>query len=75
MLNWSFVLERIKDELCVASQPLEKTDEEIVDYLKRNALKKFESAGVIQTHSGGMKGTYIKINNEYLLDELNKLNV
>ena len=42
MLNWSFVLERIKDELCVASQPLEKTDEEIVDYLKRNALKKFE---------------------------------
>ena len=42
MLSWSFVLERIKDELVVASQPLEKTDEEIVDYLKRNALKKFE---------------------------------
>ena len=38
-----------------------------------NALRKFESAGVIQTHSGGMRGTYIKINNEYLLDELNKL--
>lgn len=42
MLNWSFVLERVKDELQVANQPLEKTDEEIVDYLKRNALKKFE---------------------------------
>lgn len=42
MINWSFILERIKDELVVANQPLEKTDNEIVDYLKRNALKKFE---------------------------------
>lgn len=42
MLNWSFITQRIKDELVVANQPLEKSDDEIVDYLKRNALKKFE---------------------------------
>jgi len=38
-----------------------------------NALRKFESAGVIETKSLGMKGTYIKVLNEKLLDELNKL--
>ncbi len=35
-----------------------------------NALRKFESAGVIESRSGGMKGTYIKIMNNYLLDEI-----
>ena len=38
-----------------------------------NALRKFESAGIIQTHSGGMKGTYIKLQNEYLLEELKEI--
>ncbi len=38
-----------------------------------NALRKFESAGVIESKSLGMKGTYIRILNENLLDELNKL--
>jgi len=38
-----------------------------------NALRKFESAGVIETRSLGMKGTYIKVLNEHLLDELNKI--
>lgn len=38
-----------------------------------NALRKCESAGVIESHSLGMKGTYIKILNEYLTKELNKL--
>ena len=42
MLNWSFITQRIKDELTVSNQPLEKTDEELVTYLKNNALKKFE---------------------------------
>ncbi|MEG0797362.1 MAG: GTP-sensing pleiotropic transcriptional regulator CodY [Acidaminococcaceae bacterium] len=37
-----------------------------------NALRKFESAGLIQTRSLGMKGTFIKILNSHLLDELNK---
>ena len=38
-----------------------------------NALRKFESAGVIESKSLGMKGTYIKILNEYLMDEIKKL--
>jgi transcriptional pleiotropic repressor len=37
-----------------------------------NALRKFESAGVIESRSLGMKGTYIKILNEKLIDELKK---
>ncbi|MPM75253.1 GTP-sensing transcriptional pleiotropic repressor CodY [bioreactor metagenome] len=37
-----------------------------------NALRKFESAGLIETRSLGMKGTYIKVLNEYLLEELKK---
>lgn len=35
-----------------------------------NALRKFESAGLIETKSLGMKGTYIRVLNEYLFDEL-----
>lgn len=35
-----------------------------------NALRKFESAGVIESKSSGMKGTYIKIVNDAIYDEL-----
>ncbi len=38
-----------------------------------NALRKFESAGVIETRSSGMKGTNIKILNEFVYDEVLKL--
>ena len=38
-----------------------------------NALRKFESAGVIESRSLGMKGTYIKVLNDNLLPELEKL--
>ncbi|MEG6565989.1 GTP-sensing pleiotropic transcriptional regulator CodY [Thermoanaerobacterium saccharolyticum] len=38
-----------------------------------NALRKFESAGVIESRSLGMKGTHIKILNDKLIDELKKL--
>ncbi len=38
-----------------------------------NALRKFESAGVIESRSLGMKGTYIKILNDMLLGELKRL--
>jgi len=38
-----------------------------------NALRKFESAGVIESRSLGMKGTYIKILNHHLFEELKKL--
>jgi transcriptional pleiotropic repressor len=37
-----------------------------------NALRKLESAGVIESKSLGMKGTNIRILNEYLIEELNK---
>lgn len=38
-----------------------------------NALRKFESAGVIETRSSGMKGTYIKVLNELIFDEVKNL--
>lgn len=38
-----------------------------------NALRKFESAGVIESRSLGMKGTHIKILNDKLMDELKKI--
>lgn len=38
-----------------------------------NALRKFESAGVIETKSSGMKGTNIRILNEYVFEEVRKL--
>lgn len=38
-----------------------------------NALRKFESAGVIESRSSGMKGTYIKVINDYVFTELEKI--
>lgn len=38
-----------------------------------NALRKFESAGVIESRSSGMKGTYIKVLNDVVFDELTEL--
>lgn len=38
-----------------------------------NALRKFESAGVIESRSLGMKGTHIRILNDKLNDELKKI--
>ena len=38
-----------------------------------NALRKFESAGVIESRSSGMKGTYIKVLNDVVFDELKQL--
>lgn len=35
-----------------------------------NALRKFESAGVIESRSSGMKGTYIKVLNDAVYDEI-----
>lgn len=39
-----------------------------------NALRKFESAGVIESRSLGMKGTHIRVLNDKLMEELKKLN-
>ena len=38
-----------------------------------NALRKFESAGVIESRSSGMKGTYIKVVNDHVFEELEKI--
>lgn len=38
-----------------------------------NALRKFESAGVIESRSSGMKGTYIKVVNELIFEELESI--
>lgn len=38
-----------------------------------NALRKFESAGIIESRSSGMKGTYIKILNDAVFDEIERI--
>ncbi len=38
-----------------------------------NALRKFESAGIIEARSSGMKGTYIKVLNDMVYDEIKRL--
>ena len=38
-----------------------------------NALRKFESAGVIESRSSGMKGTYIKVINDVVFAELEEV--
>lgn len=38
-----------------------------------NALRKFESAGVIESRSSGMKGTYIKVLNDVVFEEIENL--
>ncbi len=48
-------------------------DEGITRSVIVNALRKFESAGVIESRSSGMKGTYIKVLNEVIFDELEEI--
>ncbi len=38
-----------------------------------NALRKFESAGVIESRSSGMKGTYIKVLNDVVFEEIENI--
>lgn len=38
-----------------------------------NALRKFESAGIISSRSSGMKGTYIRVLNEFAFEEVKNL--
>lgn len=60
-----------KEGILVASKIADKVG--ITRSVIVNALRKFESAGVIESRSLGMKGTHIRILNEKLLDELNKI--
>lgn len=38
-----------------------------------NAIRKFESAGIIESRSSGMKGTYIKVLNDFVYEEVEQL--
>lgn len=57
-----------KEGLLVASKIADRVG--ITRSVIVNALRKFESAGVIETRSLGMKGTFIKVLNPYLVPEL-----
>lgn len=60
-----------KEGLLVASRVADRVG--ITRSVIVNALRKFESAGVIESRSLGMKGTFIKILNDQLPSELEKL--
>src|SRR6056297_715229 len=60
-----------KEGLLVASKVADRVG--ITRSVIVNALRKFESAGVIESRSLGMKGTYIKVLNDNLLPELENL--
>lgn len=59
-----------KEGLLVASKIADRVG--ITRSVIVNALRKFESAGVIESRSLGMKGTHIRILNDKLLEELAK---
>ena len=61
-----------KEGLLVASKIADRVG--ITRSVIVNALRKLESAGVIETRSLGMKGTYIKILNDQLVQSLAKSN-
>ena len=60
-----------KDGFLVASKVADRAS--LTRSVIVNALRKLESAGVIDSRSLGMKGTHIKILNDKFLDELEKL--
>lgn len=58
-----------KEGLLVASKIADKAG--ITRSVIVNALRKLESAGLIETRSLGMKGTFIRIQNDLIFNELN----
>ncbi|MFC4766404.1 GTP-sensing pleiotropic transcriptional regulator CodY [Effusibacillus consociatus] len=62
-----------REGLLVASKIADKVG--ITRSVIVNALRKLEGAGVVESRSLGMKGTYIRILNENLLAELKKLRI
>ena len=64
-----------KDEMfVVASKVAKELNPKLTASIVVNTLRKLESAGIIESKSLGMKGTYIKVLNEYIVDEVKKLN-
>ena len=64
------ILEKLEgnEGIVVASRIAAESD--ITRSVIVNALRKFESAGIIYTHSNGMKGTYIKVLKEGVYRQL-----
>ena len=60
-----------KEGLLVASKIADRVG--ITRSVIVNALRKLESAGVIETRSLGMKGTYIRILNEQLMQSIEQM--
>ena len=60
-----------KEGILVASKIADKAG--ITRSVIVNALRKFESAGVIESRSSGMKGTYIKVLNDAVYKELDDM--
>lgn len=67
------VMDEINDDECVIVASKIAKNNDITRSVIVNAIRKFESAGIIETHSNGMKGTYIKIVNNYVFDTLQQL--
>lgn len=67
------IFEELKDDegILVASKIADRVG--ITRSVIVNALRKFESAGVIESRSSGMKGTYIKVLNSVIYDELEEI--
>ena len=60
-----------KEGILVASKIADKAG--ITRSVIVNALRKFESAGVIESRSSGMKGTYIKVLNDAVYREIDEM--
>ncbi|MCI2049153.1 MAG: GTP-sensing pleiotropic transcriptional regulator CodY [Lachnospiraceae bacterium] len=60
-----------REGILVASKIADK--EGITRSVIVNALRKFESAGVLESRSSGMKGTYIKVLNDAVYSEIDRI--
>ena len=65
------IFKEVENEGLVVASKI-ATEAQITRSVVSNALRKLESAGIIETRSLGMKGTYIKIVNQELRAQLNK---
>lgn len=63
--------EALQEHLIVASQIAEESG--VTRSVVVNAIRKLESAGVIETSSAGVKGTRVVVQNELILEELKKI--
>ena len=69
-----YIFEEIKEEgLIVAAKIADKSG--ISRTVISTAIRKIESAGVIEARSLGVKGTFIKVLNNKIIEELNKIRV